>query len=57
VLGGANESTGDIERRTSFPTKHLPDMESSPDLANVAVEFKKRVDAVRKQIKELQEKT
>jgi hypothetical protein len=46
-----------LKEELAFSQKHLPELESSPDLAHVAVEFKKRIDTVRKQIEALQGKT
>jgi hypothetical protein len=46
-----------LQDELTFLQKHLPELESSPDLAHVAVEFKKRIDTVRQQIEALQDRT
>jgi hypothetical protein len=43
-----------LKDELTFLQKHLPELESSSDLAHVAVEFKKRIDTVGKQIKDLE---
>ena len=44
-----------LQDELTFLQKHLPELESSPDLAHVAVEFKKRIEEVRKQINDLEQ--
>jgi hypothetical protein len=51
--GGAMNPLRMLQDELAFLQKHLPELESSPDLAHVAVEFKKRIDTVRQQIKTL----
>jgi hypothetical protein len=46
-----------LQDELTFLQKHLPELESSPDLAHVAIEFRKRIAAIRKQIEDLQQKT
>ncbi len=38
-----------------FLEKHLPDLERQPDLVQLAVEFKQRIDHIRKQLLALEE--
>jgi hypothetical protein len=43
-----------LKDELAFLEKHLPEIEERPDLAHLAVEFKKRIDAIRQQILALQ---
>jgi hypothetical protein len=38
-----------------FLEKHLPELELRPDLGQLAADFKERIDAIRKQIRALEE--
>ncbi len=44
-----------LKDELNFLVKQLPELEIRPDLGHVAVEFKKRIDEVRKQIKDLEQ--
>jgi hypothetical protein len=45
-----------LKDELAFLEKLLPDLETRPDLAHVAVEIKKRIEKVRQQIRALEEK-
>jgi len=44
-----------LKDELAFLEKHLPELEARPDLVQLAVEFKKRIDAIRQQIRVLEE--
>jgi hypothetical protein len=44
-----------LKDELTFLEKHLPELEARPDLVQLAVEFKKRIEAIRLQIRVLQE--
>jgi hypothetical protein len=45
-----------LKDELAFLEKLLPDLETRPDLANVAVEIKKRIEKIRQEIRALEEK-
>jgi hypothetical protein len=46
-----------LKDELAFLEKHLPELETRPDLTQLAVEFKRRIDTIRQEIRALQEKT
>jgi hypothetical protein len=45
-----------LKDELTFLEKLLPDLETRPDLAHVAIEIKKRIEKIRQEIRALQEK-
>ena len=45
-----------LKDELAFLEKLLPDLETRPDLGNLAIEIKKRIDRIRQEIRALQEK-
>jgi hypothetical protein len=44
-----------LKDELAFLEKHLPEIEGRPDLANLAIDFKKQIDVIRQQILVLEE--
>src|ERR1022692_1440963 len=45
-----------LKDELAFPEKLLPDLETRPNLGHLAINFKKRIDRIRQEIRALQEK-
>ena len=45
-----------LKDELTFLEKLLPDLEARPDLGHLAIEIKKRIDKIRQEIPDLQEK-
>jgi hypothetical protein len=44
-----------LEDELAFLEKHLPELETRPDLAQLAANFRERIEAIRQQIRAIQE--
>ena len=44
-----------LKDELAFLEKHLPELESRPDLGHLAIEVKKQIDKIRQQIKALED--
>ena len=45
-----------LQDELAFLEKHLPELQDRPDLAQLAASFKIRIEAIKQQIRELEEK-
>ena len=45
-----------LKDELAFLEKQLPELETRPDLASLAIEFKKRIEAIKRQIREIEGK-